>query len=91
MLQRVLSQKNIQNRQLVSPPSSLRDVGSPRSRLESHPNHLFNDYGNSSLKDLQKSTEETPNEGRPSVSNKIDKNKEEFLKTELSSIRKVQE
>ena len=57
MLQRVLSHKNIQNRPFVSPPSSLRDMPSPRSRLESQPNPPINDYANSSIKDIQKSTE----------------------------------
>jgi hypothetical protein len=35
MLQRVLSQKNIETRTFVSPPSSLREVESPRIRLKS--------------------------------------------------------
>lgn len=35
MLQRVLSQKNIETRTFVSPPSSLREVESSRIRLKS--------------------------------------------------------
>ena len=49
MLQRVLSHKNIESRPFVSPPSSMKDVGSPRMRLKSEPNETVIKGGSSTV------------------------------------------